>query len=151
MKLSKSLSFIPLIAMVLIAFYQIYITHTNRYLNPDKGAGFGLFSTVDKLNNRILLVYGYFDTTKVQINIPKNDPQYKKYLKKIWLDAQSYPTDQHLTAVAEELMHLKFSKVPDELYLEVKKCVFDTESADVRYEQVNSIRLPFTYKPRSDE
>lgn len=102
-----------------------------------------MFSTVDKLNNRVISVYGLFGEKKVKIRIDPSDPSFQKNFDKKWQRARAYPSDEHLLALGKALGNLKLSQTPTHLFIEVKKCHFDSEKAVVDYQQVNSLSVPF--------
>ncbi len=51
------LSHLPALLLILVALVQIGLAWGGGRLNPDKGGGFGMFSTVDRLNHRHLRAY----------------------------------------------------------------------------------------------
>jgi len=102
-----------------------------------------MFSTVDKLNNRVVLAYGLYGNQKVSLELDKNDPFFKQHLSKIWQTASAYPTKTHLRELAGSFSLMSFSRPPDFIILEVKKCVFDPESAVVTYDIVNEIKVSY--------
>ena len=126
-----------------MAISQIYITHSDRLLTPAKGGGFGMFSTVDKLNNRIVLVYGLFDNQRVKVNVDTKDPFFKEKLDHHWQKVRAYPTYSNLRKLGKALRDIKFSKRPDYVVIEVKKCSFNPETAEVEYISVNEVTLPY--------
>jgi hypothetical protein len=102
-----------------------------------------MFSTVDKLNNRVVLAYGLYGNQKVSLEIDKNDPFFKQHLSEIWQTASAYPTKIHLRELAESFSLMSFSRPPDFIMIEVKKCVFDPESAEVTYDIVNETTVSY--------
>ena len=102
-----------------------------------------MFSTVDKLYNRVVLAYGLYGNQKVSLEIDKNDPFFKQHLSKIWQTASAYPTKIHLRELAGSFSLMSFSRPPDFIMIEVKKCVFNPESAEVTYELVNEITVSY--------
>jgi hypothetical protein len=140
--LKKILTYSPCIVLAIVALSQIYLTHTDRLLTPAKGGGFGMFSTVDKLYNRVALIYAFYGKQKVDLTAEMN-PFFKQGLSNKWQTARSYPTDAHLKELAESLKLLSFSRPPDSILIEVKKCIFDTESNWITYALVNEITIPY--------
>jgi len=68
-------------------------------LPPDKGGGFGLFSTVDRLDNRLLAVYAR-DAAGRERRLPlRPDPALRAALRR----ALAQPGRGHLEAVAERV------------------------------------------------
>ncbi len=133
----------PCVLLILVALSQIYITQTNGLLTPAKGGGFGMFSTVDKLNNRVVIVSGVFDKREVKIKVNTNDPFFKKFLEKEWQKARAYPSNSNLRELGKTLGKLKLSKTPDYIKIQVKKCVFDNQTASIAYETVNELSMPY--------
>lgn len=136
----KAIGYSPSIIAVLIALSQIAITHTNGYLAPDKGGGFGLFSTVDQLNNRSLGIFGRRGGLERPLNFDFFQPAFKELLP-VRADARSFPTTAHLEALAGELVDRGFVEGLDSIRIEVRRCVFDDRSLQVTYEKLNEITL----------
>ena len=79
--------------LVLIACWQLYRAHT-QYLTPWKGGGFGMFSTVDALSNRILRTYLVTPEGEALTLYGELSVQMKRI--------QSQPDDETLKQVAQE-------------------------------------------------
>lgn len=141
--MKKIFFYFPCILLIGVAISQIYITQSEGFLTPAKGGGFGMFSTVDKLNNRALSVYGIFDKNQVNIRIDTQDPYFKKNLQRKWQKARSYPSNSNLRDLGRALSNLKLSQRPDYLKIEVKKCTFDNKEIKVKYQLVNELTIPF--------
>jgi hypothetical protein len=135
----------PSILLFLLACSQIILTHTKGDLNPDKGGGFGLFSTIDKLNNRSLLILGSIDGKESLINVNSNDPSVNK-LKPLILNASSCPSDSHLKELTDELLNFNFSKTPDSIRVIARKCIFSADEAQAHYQTINELKVLFPKK-----
>ena len=141
--MKKLLIYSPCVILIVVALSQIYITHSDRLLTPAKGGGFGMFATVDKLNNRVVNVYGVFGDNKVPITIDKKKPHFKELIKESWQTARAYPTYDHMKSLAEALGTVRLSREPEFLRIEVKKCVFDPDSTKVRFDLVNEFSISY--------
>jgi hypothetical protein len=118
--MKKYLAYFPVALLVIVAFHQLYLTHTNAYLNPDKGGGFGMFATVDKLNNRSLMVYALIDNQKFPVNINQKSALYEEQLKYDWMNARSNPTYKNLRRLSKKIMSVQgMSRTPEYLMIEV--------------------------------
>jgi len=125
-----------------VALSQIYITHTNRLLTPAKGGGFGMFSTVDKLDNRVILIYLEDSNEKKRFEIDQDSKFFERRIKNKWKTAQSYPTESNLASLAQILKNITIFNSDANLIIEVRKCVFDAKSNSISYKLVHSLKAP---------
>jgi hypothetical protein len=93
--------FVPAL-LVLVAVRQIYLAHT-QYLTFWKGGGFGMFSSVDPLRNRILRSYLITQNGEFLLsNYPAGDIEY------LVSRATSIPNDKNLTRLARSIAAKKW-------------------------------------------
>lgn len=112
----------PLV-MIAVASYQIHMAYFRQLATPAKGGGFGLFSTVDKLNNRLFRAEVLGDDWQRVLLDPG---AHKKTVRR----ATSAPTDRNLRAAARALAgesQRQFGPIRA-LRIEVWKRQFDSKS-----------------------
>ena len=114
---SRAIVFTAPALLVLTALLQLALTHAGP-LSPAKGGGFGLFSTVDKLENRILLASLETPDGDLAIAVVGLDDEI--------LDVASFPSQRNLERFARRIM-LARTPPPNAkaLRLEVWKRTFD--------------------------
>ncbi len=117
--------------LVLTALAQIVLTRAGP-LTPWRGGGFGLFSTVDRLENRILLAW---------IETPEGDAplrvEGRAYDEQ---NALAFPIDRHLRRVAERYAASLESGTG--VRVEVWKRTFDPSTGESRRVLVASRTVP---------
>ena len=141
--LKKALAYSPSILAVLIALSQIAITQSGGTLSPDKGGGFGLFSTVDQLNNRALGIYGRRGPEERPLNFDFFHPALQELLP-ARADARAFPTTEHLETLARQLIDSGHVDGLDSIRIEVRRCVLDRTAMQVTYEKLHEVTVPVT-------
>jgi hypothetical protein len=116
MPLPRWSAFVAPALLVLTALLQIPMARVGT-LNPAKGGGFGLFSTVDKLENRIVLAY---------LETPAGDRPVAIAFDEGVQRVASFPTERGIERLARALS-ASGTPPPDAtgLRLEVWKRAFD--------------------------
>lgn len=118
---------VPIALALLVAISQVYLAHTAQ-LTPAKGGGFGLFSTVDKLNNRVMRAYLITeDQGEIPFAIPRYVPESQELRKPIYR-AMSLPTDAHLRVVVDDLLAKDYDAAVRGVRVEVWKMSFDADA-----------------------
>jgi hypothetical protein len=125
------------VLLVAVALNQIRLAWLEQTLAPDKGGGFGLFSTVDKLYNRSLFAYAIREDGESPIRIGAT-PLFDHTLR----TAQSWPSQRHLEAVAHtlasELRHVPLAP----LRVEVWRRSYDARDGRVTRAKVAETIVP---------
>ena len=119
--------------LTLVALAQLYLTHADGRLTPAKGGGFGLFSTVDRMENRILRAEVIGADWRASLNIGRK-PEIAPRID----TARGYPTHRHLYAVAEKLSILSFQKPAERFEVSVWRQAFDPAPLAVRRVRIAS-------------
>lgn len=123
----------PAILLIAVAALQIYLAYVRGILTPAKGGGFGLFSTVDKLETRDVRVYVVGETSERPIG-----------LEGLWgalTPALSLPTDARLRAVARTVLTRHFEQPIVAVRVEVWKRDFDSASGIARRIKLRELTL----------
>ncbi|HEY6930344.1 MAG TPA: hypothetical protein VJA66_11765 [Thermoanaerobaculia bacterium] len=95
-KLLESFS-IPLL-LVLVAARQIALSHSES-LSPWRGGGFGMFSSLDRAETRLLRCDLVTDSSRIPV-----DPSRNERLSRLISDIQSAPTSDRLSALGDEVV-----------------------------------------------
>lgn len=103
---------------------QIALAFTAN-LTPSKGGGFGLFSTVDKLENRNLRAYLLTPKGEIPFVIPQAVPA-KEELRKPIYRAASLPAQFHLRVITDDLVTKPYGIPFDGIRVEVWRMDFDS-------------------------
>ena len=131
--------------LLLVALSQIYLAYVQQLLNPDKGGGYGLFSTVDKLTNRHFRVNlgvpnsaGQSGATPVvdQDNVTET-LTFKKTLRR----AMSLPSETQLRRVAHALGTARYQVPIVAVKVEVWKMTFNPDTAEARRVKLRELEL----------
>ncbi len=124
---------LPSVLLVAVALLQIYLAAVRQLLTPAKGGGFGLFSTVDKLETRDVRIYVVGDSSERPIG-----------LEGVWgalPPAMSLPTDARLRAVARTVLSRGFQPPIVAVRVEVWKRDFDSASGMARRIKLRELTL----------
>ena len=114
---------IPLLLAV-VAVRQIALSHREA-LSPWKGGGFGMFSSLDRAETRLLRCDFVTDSSRIPIELPPSDR-----LSLLVSDVQSAPTSDRLSALADEIAReVPVSKAggTPRIHIEVLKLRFRSE------------------------
>ncbi len=116
----------PWILLVAVALSQIYLSRVRHLLNPAKGGGFGLFSTVDKLENRIFRarLIGQGPETPVGPESPSDVAACRA--------AMALPTEGRLRSAALRFLDKEYPPSVEGVRVEVWKTTFDPATREVR-------------------
>jgi hypothetical protein len=87
---------IPLL-LVLVAVRQIALSQKYS-LSPWKGGGFGMFSSLDRAETRLVRCDLVNDSSRTPIPLPRTEP-----IERLVSDAQSVPTADHLVSLIREI------------------------------------------------
>lgn len=87
---------IPLL-LVLVAVRQIALSQKYS-LSPWKGGGFGMFSSLDRAETRLVRCDLVIDSSRTPIHLPRSER-----IQRLVSDAQSVPTPDHLVTLAREI------------------------------------------------
>jgi hypothetical protein len=128
-----ALNYLPALLLVLVALSQVCLAWGGGLLNPDKGGGFGMFSTVDRLNHRHFRAYLISSEGEKALDIPRGHP-----LRPAIRRATSFPSEDHLREVAGQLLGRHPTAA---IRVEVWKSSFDPASLQVRLAQVASLTV----------
>lgn len=120
-----------------MALLQIYLAHAEN-LTPSKGGGFGLFSTVDKLENRNLRAYLITEKQEIPFAIPQYVPATEDLRKPIYR-AASLPTVGHMRTIIEDLLANPYEIPIKGIRVEVWKIAFDEKT--MRASRVNVAKM----------
>jgi hypothetical protein len=127
---------LPSLLLALVALVQMGLAWGGDRLNPDKGGGFGMFSTVDRLHHRQLRAYLLGPQGEERLPIPRDHS-----LRPTLHRATSFPSDQHLRAAAERLLPPERQGPARALRVEVWKHAFEPSSLQVRPLQMAALTL----------
>jgi hypothetical protein len=116
--------YFPVILAVVFALWQVRLAQRHG-LTPSKGGAFGLFSTVDKLENRNLRAYLLTKTQEIPFAIPQTVPSTEELRKPIYR-AASLPIETHLQALTDELVKKPFTVPFTGIRVETWKMDFDS-------------------------
>jgi hypothetical protein len=125
--------YLPSILLIAVALLQIYLAAVRQILTPAKGGGFGLFSTVDKLETRDVRVYVVGETSERPIGL--------EALWGVLPPAMSLPTDARLRAVARTVLTRRFEQPTVAVRVEVWKRDFDSASGIARRIKLRELTL----------
>ena len=117
--------------LALAALAQLALARAGP-LTPWKGGGFGLFSCVDKLEDRVLLVWRETPGGDEPLPVHQRDHQV--------LEALAFPSQRLLQRLGERLAAEQ--EGGGALRIEVWKRAFDRASGQCRRELVGSRRVP---------
>ncbi len=141
MKLSRA-RLLPLVPyavptlVVLVACAQIYLAHDDGRLTPGKGGGFGLFSTVDKLNNRQFRSDRLGEGFRAPITVIPARLFYEIEA------ARAFPTASRLEGIAAQLLEEPFDRPVEAIQIQVWKLEFDAQELSLRRRLVAEYLLP---------
>jgi hypothetical protein len=124
---------VPAGLLIAVALLQIYLAHVRHILTPAKGGGFGLFSTVDKLESRNLRAYLIGDTWERPVALDG--------LWGIMPRALSLPTDAALRVVAKTLLARAPAQPIVAARVEVWTRDFDSRSGQARRVKLRELTL----------
>jgi hypothetical protein len=85
------------VLLVLVALRQIALSQT-RGLSPWKGGGFGMFSTLDRAETRLVRCDLVNGSSKMPVDLTRSER-----VSRPLSQAQSIPTRTHLEALAKEI------------------------------------------------
>lgn len=122
--------FLPCVILILVACSQIYLTHSSALLTPAKGGGFGMFATVDKLTNRILVLHQHVDGQRLKLDVNQDSEIFKKHVSSKWEAAAAFPTQSRLDQLANTISFYLFPEI-NHFTIEVSKCSFEQISLGV--------------------
>jgi hypothetical protein len=136
---------LPIILALAVAASQVYLAKFCG-LSPSKGGGFGLFSTVDKLENRNLRAYLLLPNGREAVfALQQRDPKTEELRKPIYR-AASLPSEGHLRVILNELLTTSYKhegssvEVPIRgIRIEVWKMAFDRETLRARREAITKV------------
>ena len=117
-----------------VALSQIVLALTAN-LTPSKGGGFGLFSTVDKLENRNLRAYLLTPKGEIPFVIPQAVPAQEELRKPIYR-AASLPAQYYLQAITDDLVTKPYGIPFDGIRVEVWKMAFDSTALKASREKL---------------
>jgi hypothetical protein len=123
----------PAVLLIAVALLQIYLAHVRQILTPAKGGGFGLFSTVDKLETRNLRAYLVGDTWERPVKLDG--------LWGVMPRALSLPTDAALRDVAKVLLARAPGRPIVAARVEVWTREFDVRSGEARRVKLRELTL----------
>ncbi len=115
---------VPATLLIGVASLQIYLAHVRQILTPAKGGGFGLFSTVDKLETRNLRAYLIGDTGERPVTLDG--------LWGLLPRTLSLPNDAALRGVAQTLLTRAPGPSIVAVRVEVWLREFDSASGEAR-------------------
>jgi len=98
---TRTAAILPLVLLVGVALSQVFIARFAGRLSPDKGGGFGLFSTVDKHSNRSLDVVALGSGGTRDFDAA----DFKARNKQLIADAKALPSDRLLRRVAKQVLN----------------------------------------------
>lgn len=129
---------LPPLLLLLVALGQLGLAWGGR-LNPDKGGGFGMFSTVDRLNHRHFRAYLIGPEGERLLPLHPDHPLHPAVRR-----ATSLPSEQHLREVAAQLIEQEQRRHPlqaSAVRVEVWKSSFDPVTLQVHPLQVAALTL----------
>ena len=128
----------PPALLVIVACSQIYLA-TMEGLTPAKGGGFGLFSTIDKLNNRTIKARAYGDGWSGTGQLSTHVEFEEKFRP-----AMAMPSEARLREVAEILREQAYPGPLLGVEVSVLKRTFDPQTLEAGRVEVRGIdvRVP---------
>jgi hypothetical protein len=123
----------PAILLIAVALFQIYLAHVRQILTPAKGGGFGLFSTVDKLENRNFRAYMIGEVSERPIELEGLWGRLPRVL--------SLPTDAALRAIATTVLTRASGRSIVAVRVEVWKRDFDSTTGVARRIKLRELTL----------
>jgi hypothetical protein len=126
--------FAPAILLIAVAALQIYLAHVRGILTPAKGGGFGLFSTVDKLETRNLRISVIGATGEEPIGLDGLWGALPRVL--------SLPTDAALRGIARTILTRAQGRPVVAVRVEVWKRDFDSASGVARRIKLRELTVP---------
>lgn len=142
--LRQGLAFLAAPAVLLaVAATQIY--HVQRHgLCPWRGGGFGMFSTIDVPELRMLRAYLVVDGEEVPMTVPED-------LAKLNAAARILPTPKNLTRLGSALLHIVRSsagerpegakKAQMSVRVEVWRATFDISTQELKPMKLRELRI----------
>ena len=124
---------LPAALLIAVAVVQIDLAYVRQLLTPAKGGGFGLFSTIDKLETRSLRAYAIGETREQPITL--------EALRSELPRARSLPSDAALDTIARTLLARSHPRPIVAVRVEVWKPDFDPASGRVRRVKVRELTL----------
>ena len=140
--LRKLFSYLPAILLIGIASSQLYLTQFEGQLTPDKGGGFGLFSTVDRLALRTVRLYGTVDGSEEHLPINMKSEE-SRPLRRLSVAAKALPTADRLQKVISEVKATRWPKNYESFRVEIRKCVTEKSgpSLKVSYQTIAELSV----------
>lgn len=130
---------LPVLLAIGVALWQIYLAQ-RAGLSPSKGGGFGLFSTVDKLENRNLRAYLITDTKEIPFAIPRYVPA-TEILRKPIYRAASLPSQGRLKLITDDLITKPYQVSIQGIRVEVWKLAFNSSTLRASREKVGELTV----------
>ena len=134
--LSRAANWMPAAALVVVALVQIQLAWVEGVLTPAKGGGFGMFSTVDKLKNRMFFAYGLDGEREVRFAVTRT-----RSFDRALETAMALPSEQNLAAIARLLAAQPGAADFPAIRIEVWKRSFDPESGEARRTKTRELLL----------
>lgn len=131
--------YLPVVMAIGVALSQIYLAKVHG-LTPAKGGGFGLFSTVDKLENRNLRAYLITETQEIPFAIPQYVPATEALRKPIYR-AASLPTRRYMRAILDDLLTKPYEVSIQGIRVEVWKIAFDSASLRASRQKITELTV----------
>jgi len=130
--LARAVAYAPTVLLISVALVQIWCAIGDGRLTPAKGGGFGLFSTVDKLNNRHVRVYVRSARTGQETPFDVSAAMLNELRLPAW-SVKAFPTDARLRSFARQV-DLRATRAPDRaMRVEVGKMTFDAQANEARF------------------
>lgn len=128
--------YLPALLLVIVACTQIHLASVRELLTPARGAGFGLFSTVDKLADRHLRIYWTDPSGDALASLPA-DPAIRRHIRM----AASMPSEARLRALAALAVRTPEQALRTTLRVEVWKRAFDQDRLEARRVKIRELRV----------
>ena len=136
--LARGVAYAPTALLITVALVQIWCAVGNGRLTPAKGGGFGLFSTVDKLNNRHMRAYVQSALTGQETPLTIPNAVLNEFRMQAW-SVKAFPTDARLRSFVRRIDD-PTSRAPEDLVrIGVVKMTFDAPSNEARFVPVADI------------
>lgn len=116
-----------------MALLQIYLAHVRQILTPPKGGGFGLFSTVDRLETRVVRAYVIGEGWERPVALEASSESLPGTL--------SLPTEAALRSIARPLLTRSYPWPIVGVRVEVWKRDFDSASLRARRVKLRELTL----------
>lgn len=139
--LARAVAYGPAALLIGVALVQLWCALGNGRLTPAKGGGFGLFSTVDKLNNRHLRAYLRSARTAQEMPLALPVALQGEHRRQAW-SVKAFPTDRRLRSFARYVGHRVPRGPHDAIRIEVVKMTFDARENEARFVRVADVVYP---------